>query len=272
MHRGYRYELKPSRAQASRLLAWAGATRSGIYRIRLDRPGGGCYVGSALRLRHRVQTHISHLNCGRHHSKRLQAAWSKYGPEAFVFEILEEVEDPTKLLAREQHWIDTLNAFVGRGGFNMLPTAGSPLGRKHSAETRAKQSAAHRGRKFTEEHLRNMSEAQHGRPQDPDSVRRGAEKRRGRSRDPEASAKAAAKNRGQKRSAEAKARMSEWQKGKPASEALVAHLQGLAAANRGRRHSPETIEKIRAARIGKRPDAEVRARMSAAQRRRYGSD
>jgi putative transposase len=35
MHRGYRYELKPSRAQASRLLAWAGATRF-VYNLCLE--------------------------------------------------------------------------------------------------------------------------------------------------------------------------------------------------------------------------------------------
>jgi group I intron endonuclease len=53
-------------------------------------------------------------------------------------------EDTLQLiLEREQHYLDTLNP-----NYNLNPTAGSRLGSKHSAETRAKMSLAKNKRVF----------------------------------------------------------------------------------------------------------------------------
>jgi group I intron endonuclease len=65
------------------------------------------------------------------------------------------------LIEREQHYIDELDPF-----FNICKVAGSPLGVKHSKETRRKMSEAHKGKKMgphSEETKRKMSKANKGR-------------------------------------------------------------------------------------------------------------
>jgi len=122
-------------------------TMTGIYMIR-NTMSGRQYVGSALNIHQRWHSHRSLLSKGKHHSVTLQRSWIKHSPEAFLFEILEQVEDANQLVPREQFWIDKLNSACPRTGFNISPTAGSPLGVKHSFETRAKMSAIRKGVKF----------------------------------------------------------------------------------------------------------------------------
>jgi group I intron endonuclease len=103
----------------------------------------------------------------------LQNAWNKYGEQSFVFEILEYCE-PDKLIEREQLYIDWFKCCDREIGFNLKPSAQnslgykhteeakakikansirlgcrppSPLGRKHSEETKLKQSLAKKGKK-----------------------------------------------------------------------------------------------------------------------------
>jgi len=145
----------------------------GIYQIR-NELNGKCYVGSTVALRRRWLAHLSMLRRGQHENAHLQAAFNKYGADAFLFVILERVEDASRTIPREQHYLDTLAP-----EYNISPTAGSCLGRpcsletrkkmseanrgKHpSDETRAKLSKAHMGVRLTEEHCRNISEALSG--------------------------------------------------------------------------------------------------------------
>lgn len=116
---------------------------SGIYQI-LNTVNGKCYVGSAISVRKRMRHHMSELGLRRHHSSKLQRAWDKYGKEAFEIRVLESVLFPEDLISREQHWIDALGS--AKHGYNILATAGSPLGRKASIETRLKQSALKKGK------------------------------------------------------------------------------------------------------------------------------
>lgn len=58
----------------------------------------------------------------------------KYGFSNFSFEILEYCE-PCAALSREQYYLDRLNP-----QYNILPTAGSSFGHKHSEETKAQMS------------------------------------------------------------------------------------------------------------------------------------
>jgi len=58
-------------------------------------------VGSAVRTNARWRQHRSQLQRGTHHSRYLQAAWSKYGAEGFEFVVLEIVPTPDELLVRE---------------------------------------------------------------------------------------------------------------------------------------------------------------------------
>jgi group I intron endonuclease len=143
-------------------------TTSGIYRITCT-PTGKFYIGSAVCLRIRWKDHRSDLRYNHHDNPKLQAAWNKYGEEAFIFDILELVLIPEMLTAREQYWLDKLKPI-----FNIAPTAGSTLGVKHSPETRAKMSASrigrpgtNLGRKFSPEVCAKMSASQRGTSKGP---------------------------------------------------------------------------------------------------------
>lgn len=107
-------------------------------------------------LQRRWRDHRKRLSRGSHHSAKLQAAWNKYGEEAFTFEVLEHVADLPLLTSREQEWMDRLGA-VGERGYNLSPRAGSSLGVKHSEETRKRVGAASRGRKKPEEARRAVA-------------------------------------------------------------------------------------------------------------------
>lgn len=145
----------------------------GIYQI-LNSVNGNRYVGSAVNLRKRWQNHLSGLRRGQHPNRHLQRAYDKYGESAFVFSLLEHIEDSLQLIPREQYYLDT---FLPE--YNISPTAGSQLGfrpsaetrtnlsiaqmgKRHSMETRQKMSKAQKGRLFSEEHRRKLSEAQKG--------------------------------------------------------------------------------------------------------------
>lgn len=111
---------------------------SGIYRI--NGPNGKFYVGSARNIGQRWTEHKRDLRYGDHGNSKLQRSWNRHGETGFTIEVLEVVSLPDDLIKREQFWIDSLKAVVN--GYNILPVAGSSLGRKHSDETRRKMSAA----------------------------------------------------------------------------------------------------------------------------------
>ena len=153
--------------------------KSGIYSI-ANTSNGKCYIGSAVSIENRWAVHRHGLNRGIHHSVALQRAWEKYGPEMFKFEVLEYVQELSKLVEREQYWIDCYIT-VGLDGYNICKQAGSSMGRKfseaakekmraaklgkpRSAEARAKQSATTRGTKKSESHRLAIGAAQKGRP------------------------------------------------------------------------------------------------------------
>src|SRR3546814_7356137 len=73
---------------------------SGIYQIRNLR-NGKLYIGSARDLKQRRATHFKLLGENRHHCRHLQAAWNKYGAEAFVFELVEHVGHVDRLRSEE---------------------------------------------------------------------------------------------------------------------------------------------------------------------------
>jgi group I intron endonuclease len=121
-----------------------GPKEAGIYCIR-NTVSGRRYVGSAGSIRQRWYSHRHLLLKGIHHSPSLLRSWIKHGESAFVFEVLEIVTDPKRILEREQHWIDELQAADPKAGFNMSPTAGSSVGHRWSDEARARASSARKG-------------------------------------------------------------------------------------------------------------------------------
>ena len=132
-----------------------------IYAIR-NLIDGKSYVGSTLNLKIRIYNHRSTLNTGKHCNAKLSLAWAEHGSGAFEFAVLEPVQDPVNLIAREQYWIDRLDS--ARGGYNVSPTAGSSLGCITPPEVRAKQSAAQTGVKKSPEHVAKVAAALRGRP------------------------------------------------------------------------------------------------------------
>lgn len=101
--------------------------QSGIYRI-VNKINGKGYVGSAINFIKRWWKHKFDLRKNRHHSIKLQNAWNKYGEENFDFIVIELVKDKNKLIEREQYWINFYDASHPKKGYNVSPTAGSPLG------------------------------------------------------------------------------------------------------------------------------------------------
>ena len=123
----------------------------GIYKI-LNQNNGKFYIGSAVSLSMRWREHVWQLSRGLHPNRHLQSAWKKHGEDAFVFVVLERIEDETKLIEKEQYYLDELRPFIPTLGYNLSPTAGSTLGIPCTPEKAAKIGAANRGRVRTEEH------------------------------------------------------------------------------------------------------------------------
>lgn len=131
-------------------------SKGGIYGI-LNVVNKKVYIGSAVNLKNRNNTHISALNNNKHWNKYLQAAWNSYGCDNFEFHVLEYVEDKTSLTKREQHYINYFGSFDRERGYNLSPTAGSPLGVKHTEETKRKMGLTWKGRKQTKEHTAKIA-------------------------------------------------------------------------------------------------------------------
>jgi group I intron endonuclease len=144
-----------------------------IYKIR-NIVNGKFYVGSTVDSRVRFQTHKRRLKKGTHQSPHLQAAWDKYGEDCFKFEIVEYVDDPEKLLAAEQVWLD---AHAGKAYcYNWATDASAPMrGKKHTEEAKAKMTGmqpkgeAHYrfGKTLDEETRKKIGDAQRGVPKGP---------------------------------------------------------------------------------------------------------
>jgi len=183
--------------------------RSGIYKIE-HTASGRVYVGSAVRIENRWNEHKAKLRRSAHENRRLQNAWNKYGADAFVFSVLEVVDDRNNLVQREQHWIDTLNAAT-RPNFNLRPNARTMLGFAHSDETKEKLSQIQSSRKrgpLSLDHRAILSERAKGRKMHPNTRAAIHASMTNRQFGPEFSAKLSAALKGLKRSPETRAKIS----------------------------------------------------------------
>lgn len=239
---------------------------SGIYTI-THKINGRVYVGSAVNLKKRWSEHRTELAKNRHRNQKLQHAYDKYGKDMFVFSVVESVENIADLLAREQYWIDSLDAV--EVGYNISPIAGSRLGVKMTEEScarmrvsatgkiispehRASLSKAMTGYKHTPEHNENcriartglkipkISEALRGRKRSAETIERQRASLTGRKQPGDEIARRTASMTGLKRTDEARENMSNAQKGHIVSDEARAKLR---AANIGKKQSQETIEK-----------------------------
>jgi len=216
----------------------------GIYQIR-NIVNGRVYVGSAINIDRRWREHRIMLKRNLHSSIRLQHSWNKHGTTAFIFELLEYVEDRAILVVREQFWMDRLSAAHRERGLNMRPSAKNQLGFKHSPETRARMALAHKGNKHLLGHVH--------------------------SRETRDKISAAGIGRtGYKHSEDARARMSLWHQAKTLSEE---HKSRIANAGRKRKMGMKTRLALRLANLGRKREhsAETRAKMAASHNRRHNT-
>lgn len=248
---------------------------AGIYQIR-NTVNGRVYVGSALDVEKRWLLHKFQLNRGNHHCQHLQHAWVKHRETAFVFEIIEAIEDKEGFIAREQVYLD--DAFATGRAYNIAPKAYSCLGVKRSAETRAKQSVSLRGknvgRTLTPEHRAKLAAYQGSRPPASEETlaRRSAAMTAfyNSPASEEARATSSAYHKGNK-----------WGLGRIKTEEELAILRRprsaetrakMSASKKGVKRPAETIAKMSAARKGMTPSAEARAKMSASRKGRRHSE
>lgn len=206
---------------------------TGIYCIR-RKSTDECYVGQAVDMQQRWHLHRSMLNRGKHHSKRLQRCWAKYGANSFEFQILQAGMCPTDapaLMAAEQAWIDRLKPC-----YNTCAAGISRIGIPHTAEARQKISAAQRGRPKSPESIAKMAAFQKTRERGPLS--------------PEHRAKLTFA--GRTHSPESIRKFSASKTGKPLSEKHKA-----------------AISRTKMGRIGHKHTEESRARIAVSQRRRH---
>lgn len=125
-------------------------TGGGIYTI-TNKFNRKVYVGSSGNIRHRLYVHLNALERGTHINTHLQAAWKKYGRDAFIFAVLELESNKEARLIKETAWITSLQADTTHKGYNMTSNAAAPmLGKKHSEETRMKFRKIHAERSLAE--------------------------------------------------------------------------------------------------------------------------
>ena len=109
IHREYKERVKPA----------------GIFQVK-NMANGKVLLGSSLNLEGPLNRHKFMLKIGSHPNKDLQKDWDEFGPEQFVFEILEEVQikdDPNfnlkdELTLLEMIWLDAIQPF-GERGYNL---------------------------------------------------------------------------------------------------------------------------------------------------------
>ncbi len=200
----------------------------GVYVI-VNKVTGRRYIGSSYDIWKRWIVHRRILRIGKHHSPYLQHSWDKHGEGAFSIELLETVEDRSTLLPREQFWIDHCDATNNIAGFNVNRFAASCLGTPKSAEHKAKISASRLGKPRPAEVLAKLHAGRANHIY-TEAERNGARERQlGKLLSPETRAK-------------------------------------ISAAHKGKKLSPERIERARLARTDWRFTDEQRAKMSAARK------
>ena len=144
----------------------------GIYKI-INVVNNKFYVGSAVNFSRRKARHFSELRHNRHNNRWLQASWNKHGEAAFVFAIVEEVQNKELLLEVENRW---LKEHVGKEYcYNIGVDATAPMlgmsgeasptwGYKHTPEALAIITSASTGRKHSPEDIEKIRQHWIGKP------------------------------------------------------------------------------------------------------------
>lgn len=253
---------------------------------------GKKYVGITSVPTKRFQQHIKSAREGSRHA--LHCAISKYGSDAFTYEIIGLSETWDDLAALEISLIAHHRSFVSDGGYNMTRGGDGAVGYKHRPEVCEARRLARTGCKHTPEALAKMSATHKGRIHSAESkAKRSAAmvgrkmseaecaRRRGRKLKPEHAEALRSANIGNKysvgikRTDEQRAHLSEIKRGKPVHDEMARQrirealaLQAPTFGMLGKVHSDDTKARMSAAKIGKKKSPETIERMKLAARRR----
>lgn len=134
--------------------------RSGIYIIS-NTIDSRIYIGSATSFRHRFAVHKRTIKEVKHGNPKLMAFANKYGIDKLIFTATFAcpIED---LLKYEQEYLDKHQPF-GDNGFNIVKTAGSPIGYKHTEGAKEKMKRRPK-RVVSEDEKKKLSELKKGVP------------------------------------------------------------------------------------------------------------
>jgi group I intron endonuclease len=160
--------------------------KTGIYKIS-NSINRRIYIGSAINFRLRKNRHVTSLKNNKHYNAKLQGFVNKYGIDKLNFELIEEC-NKENLIQIEQYYIDKYKAV--KNGFNILPTAGSWLNKKHSKYSRkkisdtkkGKQTKTMLGKKHSEKTKKLISEKAIGRKQSQKTIANRVKKNTGKIR------------------------------------------------------------------------------------------
>lgn len=130
----------------------------GIYAI-INIANGKLYVGSSIHCRKRWIVHKHTLNYNTHYNPYLQNAWNFYGVDSFELKILETVDDKSKLLEREQYWINKTKCYNENFGYNSRRIPNRNAGLWHTDETKIKISLGGKGRIVSDETKQRMRQS-----------------------------------------------------------------------------------------------------------------
>jgi len=224
---------------------------TGIYKI-TNKINNNFYIGSAVNIKIRFNTHKRTLRNNNHCNEHLQRAWCSYGESSFSFEILEQC-DRNDLIAREQHYINELMP-----QYNILPTAGSCLGRKHSQETKNKIAQGMTGKKnclgykLTQDQKDVISKRNKGRPLTEETKKKLSIANTGHIIPEEVRVKISNANKGKTKSEETKKKLSLANKGRVISEEQKKLISETNKGNKywvGRKHTEASKEKMRQSKL-----------------------
>ena len=121
----------------------------GIYQIQSKVKPERSYVGSAVNIENRWYEHLKKLKRNKHHSKKLQNHFNKYGIGDLQFSVITGC-DKDDLITLEQFFIDSYNPW-----FNICKKAGNTLGVKGAWSEESR-------RRFSEYRKNNSRGAKNG--------------------------------------------------------------------------------------------------------------
>jgi group I intron endonuclease len=126
---------------------------SGVYGI-FNMVNGKVLVGSSIQVCSRWKNHQKKAEKGTHGNPHFQAAWVKYGADAFEFRILEICWDG--LVARENYWMDYHHSLDSRFGYNMQNASQTII------TPQKKVSSYWKGKHLSESHRKNVGDGKRG--------------------------------------------------------------------------------------------------------------